>query len=97
MIFIECKIFMRARAGRDRDLYRSRIIYNSTHLRASDTYCAASVGSKGRMASLKVGSARDGSFRDVSPCFSNRSDIYRREMQVVSQWGSSILLAVAQL
>lgn len=39
---------------------------------------------EGCMASLRVASDRGGSLKDVSPCFSNRSDIYRREMQVVS-------------
>lgn len=43
------------------------------------------------MASLeggrRVASVRNGSIKGDSPCFSNRSDTFRREMQVVSVSG----------
>lgn len=57
------------------------------------------------MASLeggkRVSSVRNGSMKGDSPCFSNRSDTFRREMQVVSVSGAddppSFFLAVLPL
>ena len=47
------------------------------------------------MASLEGGrkgaSVRNGSVKSDSPCFSNRSDTFRREMQVVSEGGGKVL------